>query len=70
MNLPAAALAGRVFQPHFSIVPLGTTVSVTLATRALGKFPAAPVVSPFESPPNEGPESPHWADHPCFTPNR
>jgi hypothetical protein len=39
---PVAAPAGRVFQPHFLIVPLGTTVSVMLATNGLGKLPAAP----------------------------
>jgi len=48
-----------VFQSHFSIVPLGTTNSVTLAILRLGKFPAAPVVSPFEILPNESPERPH-----------
>jgi hypothetical protein len=46
---PAAALAGRVCHPHFLIVSLGTTNSVTQATHGLGKFAAARVGSPIEA---------------------
>jgi hypothetical protein len=70
MQNPPRHWPGGSLHPHFLIVPLGTTNSVTQATHGLGKFAAAPVVSPFELPPNQRPERPHKADHACFTPNR